>query len=107
MGWFSKLLHKETDIVRTIYELRSWMKAIGFSVSEIETAIPGERSSFDRFKARRGSLHLVILWDGEVATFLQHQDFGGRLINFDKYQDLHVKKGISLSPTASQTMSSS
>ncbi len=92
MGWFKKLLHKETDTVRTIYELRSWMNAIGFSVTEIDSVSRDELVSFDRFKAQRGSLNLVVVWDGEVATFLQNQDFDGRLINYDKYQEFHVNK---------------
>ncbi len=87
MGWFAKLLYKETDLISTIYDLDPCLKAIGFEVEMIDDVTIND-VIFNRRKAKRGGLELTALWDGEMLTFLQTHQLANAP-NVAKYQEFH------------------
>jgi len=92
MGWFSKALYKETDLLSTIYDLRAWMGALDFRIEDMHDKFSDDDTKLlQRFRARRQQLELVVVWDGDVATFLQQHTMSSSL-DFERYQRFHNQK---------------
>ncbi|WP_298841989.1 hypothetical protein [uncultured Salinicola sp.] len=73
MGWISKLVHKDTDLICTLKELQPSISAHGFHVERAEDAfLEGKR--VQRLRVQRGGLKLMMLWDGAILTILQKFD---------------------------------
>lgn len=89
MGWFSRLIHKDTDIISNMFDLEPWLKAIGFDVQKAEDISQGG-VLLNRLKLSKGSLRLAILWDGRILNILQKHDLPADP-NFRTFQDFHMK----------------
>lgn len=90
MGWFSKLLYKDTDLISDMYDLESCLKSIGFDVTKMDDTSQND-VLLNRVKARRGKLELTAVWDGELITFLQKWELSGPPDPV-KYMEFHQTK---------------
>lgn len=96
MGWFSKVLYRETDTVSTAAELEGCFKGIGFTVEKDEFFRDADELfekpvMIERFKIARKGFKLTVIWDGKVVTFLQKIDVDQEPL-FLAYQQFHLHR---------------
>jgi len=89
MGWLSRLIHKDTDLIQNMFDLEPHLKSIGFNVEKLEDASQGG-TLINRLRIQRNSLNLTAAWDGEVLNFLQKHTLQSDL-NWRAYQQVHSK----------------
>lgn len=89
MGWLSRLIHKDTDLIGNMFELEPHLKSIGFEVEKLEDVSQGG-VLLNRLRIRRAPLNLTTVWDGEILSILQKHELKSDL-NWRSYQNFHLK----------------
>lgn len=87
MGWLSRLVHKETDLIQNMFDIEPHLKSLGFTVEKLEDVLH-DGVLINRLRIEKSALKLTTVWDGEILSILQKHDLRSDL-NWRTYQDFH------------------